>query len=249
MKPASSTEREGSAGSDTVTTVASVAIIPARGGSKRIPRKNVRPFCGKPIIAWSIEAARSSNLFDEVMVSTDDADIADVATQFGAVVPFPRQPQTSGDHATITDVMREVLQTYRDRGREFDAACCVFATAPFVTADDLIAGKTTLEGQRRDVVIPVCRYDAPIWRSVALDDDGRLTRNFPEHEFTRSQDLPAAYFDAGQWVWVKVAPFLAGGPIMGSNTGSMILPAERVQDIDTEEDWERAERKFAESVA
>lgn len=232
-----------------MTTVASVAIIPARGGSKRIPRKNIRPFCGKPVLAWSIEAAQASNLFDEVMVSTDDSEIADVAAQFGAAVPFPRGQEASDDHATITDVLREVLQTYRDRGRAFDTACCIYATAPFVTADDLVAGRAVLESQRRDVVIPVCRYDTPIWRSVAREDDGRLIRNFPEHEFARSQDLPEAYFDAGQWVWVSVAPFLAGGPLMGNNTGSMVLPAERVQDIDTEEDWERAERKFAESVA
>jgi pseudaminic acid cytidylyltransferase len=241
--------REASAHSDTVATVASVAIIPARGGSKRIPRKNVRPFHGKPVIAWSIEAAQSSGLFDEVMVSTDDAEIADVATQCGASVPFLRQPATADDHATITDVLREVLQTYRDRGREFDTACCLYATAPFITADDLRAGQAVLTGQHRDVVIPVCRYDAPIWRSMARDDDGRLSRNFPDHEFTRSQDLPAAYFDAGHWVWVRVAPFLAGGPLMGANTGSIVLPAERVQDIDTEEDWVRAERKFEEFVS
>jgi pseudaminic acid cytidylyltransferase len=221
-----------------------VAVIPARGGSKRIPGKNIRPFCGKPIIAWSIEVALASKLFDEVMVSTDDAEIAEVAARHGAAVPFLRSPATADDHATITDVLREVLSEYRNRGTEFDTACCIYSTAPFVSAADLVEGHAILQRDARDVVLPVCRFDYPIWRSLKRDDEGRVSLFFPEHELSRSQDLPTAFHDAGQWLWLRVGPFLGGAALLGGNTGSMVLQAERVQDIDTEEDWRRAERKF-----
>lgn len=226
-----------------------VAIIPARGGSKRIPRKNIRPFCGEPIIAWSIKAALASGLFDEVMVSTDDAEIAEVAAAHGAAVPFLRSHTAADDHATTTDVLREVLGEYYSRGRAVQTACCLYATAPFVTGGDLLEGRTVLEREARDVVLPVCHFDYPIWRSLARAEDGRVSLYFPEHEFARSQDLPPAYHDAGQWIWLRVAPFLAGGALLGANTGSVVFPAERVQDIDTEEDWQRAERKFEELKA
>ena len=229
--------------------MSSVAIIPARGGSKRIPRKNIRPFCGRPIIAWTIEAALGSKLFDEVMVSTDDAEIADIAASHGAAVPFLRSAETADDHATTTDVLREVLREYGRQGREFESACCLYPTAPFVTAADLAGGHGILERENRDVVLPVCRFDYPIWRSLARADDGRVSLFFPEHEFARSQDLPPAYHDAGQWLWLRVAPFLAGGALLGANTGSMVLPAERVQDIDTEDDWRLAEIKVRKLAA
>lgn len=229
--------------------MSSLAIIPARGGSRRIPRKNIRRFCGKPIIAWSIEAALASGLFAEVMVSTDDAEIAEIAAQHGAAVPFWRSAATSDDHATTTDVLREVLDQYRSLGRGFETACCLYPTAPFITAADLIEGHAILERKQRDVVLPVCRFDYPIWRSLSRSEDGRIALFFPEHEFARSQDLPPAYHDAGQWVWLRVAPFLAGGALFGTRTGSVVLPPERAQDIDTEEDWKRAEGKFGERAA
>lgn len=223
----------------------SLAIIPARGGSKRIPRKNIRTFAGKPIIAWSIEAALRAECFDVVMVSTDDDEIAEVARRYGAEVPFMRSAATADDFATTSDVLREVLIDYRDQGVGFEVCCCLYPTAPFVAATDLVEGHRVLQREDRDVVLPVCRFDYPIWRSLARDDDGRVSLFFPEHEFARSQDLPAAFHDAGQWVWLRVAPFLHGAPLLGRNTGSVIVPAARAQDIDTEEDWAVAEAKFA----
>lgn len=222
----------------------SLAIIPARGGSKRIPRKNIRSFAGRPIIGWSIRTAFSSGLFAEIMVSTEDEEIAEVARKEGAVVPFMRSAATSDDQATTTDVLREVLREYSDRGRLPGSACCLYPTSPFVTAGDLRRGLELLEGGF-DVVLPVCRFDYPIWRSLERSDDGRVRLNFPEHALARSQDLPPAFHDAGQWIWLRTAPFLAGAPLLGSNTGSLLLPSDRVQDIDTEEDWRLAELKFA----
>jgi pseudaminic acid cytidylyltransferase len=216
-----------------------LAIIPARGGSKRIPRKNIRDFQGRPIIAWSIDTARQSGLFDEVLVSTEDAEIAQVAQALGAAVPFLRSARNADDHATTTDVIREVLERYK---KQVDVACCIYPTAPFVTTEDLAEGLRLLEDN--DVVLPVSRFGYPIWRSLSRSEDGRVSLNFPEHAMSRSQDLPAAYHDAGQWLWLRVAPFLAGGALLGPRTGSVILPIERVQDIDTEEDWREAEAKF-----
>lgn len=225
-----------------------LAIIPARGGSKRIPNKNIRPFCGRPIINWSIATALSSGLFDEVIVSTDSEEIRDVARAVGAKVPFLRSPRSSDDHATITDVLREVLTARGQHGERLDIACCLYATAPFVTSADLAAGLRILEDGDFDVVLPVCRYEYPIWRSLSRRADGQVRLNFPQHEFTRSQDLEPAYHDAGQWIWLRPAPFLAGTPLLGTRTGSIVIPAGRVQDIDTEDDWRRAEEKFREAT-
>lgn len=222
-----------------------IAIIPARGGSKRIPRKNVRPFRGRPIIAWSIEAAKASGLFDEVMVSTDDDQIAAVAQAAGAVVPFRRSARTADDHATIADVLVEIFDRYADGQRTFAAGCMILPTAPFVVAEDLKTGFERLAAPGIDVVLPVARYDATIWRSLRRDEDGRIVLNFPEHRETRSQDLPPAYHDAGQWCWFDVAAFRTSRVLLGERTGSVILPSERVQDIDTDEDWAMAEHKHA----
>ncbi len=221
----------------------SVAIIPARGGSKRIPRKNIRPFRGKPMLAWSVAAALEAGVFDAVMVSTDDTEIAEVARACGAEVPFMRSPETADDHATTSDVLVEVLARYRSAGQTFDLACCLYPTAPFVRAEELSAGKTRLLEENFDVLMPVAAFSYPIWRSLMRDDDGRVTLNFPENLNVRSQDLPPAYHDAGQWYWFRTAAFGRDGVLMGPNTGSLVLPAVRVQDIDSEDDWALAELK------
>ena len=222
--------------------MSAVAIITARGGSKRIPRKNVRPFLGRPIIAYSIEAALASGLFDEVMVSTDDDEIADVAREHGAAVPFMRSAATSDDHATTAQVLAEVLRTYADAGRSFEYACCIYPTAPFVTADKLREGLARLE-EGADAVIPVTRFGFPIWRSFRMDD-GHLAYNWPEHAPRRSQDLPPAYHDAGQFYFFRTAAFLEGGQLVGANTVGIEVDEMEVQDIDTEQDWQLAELKY-----
>ncbi|MEM7615665.1 MAG: pseudaminic acid cytidylyltransferase [Pseudomonadota bacterium] len=220
-----------------------LAIIPARGGSKRIPRKNIRPFRGKPILAWSIEAALTCGLFEEVMVSTDDAEIAEVARAHGAKTPFLRRPETSDDHATTADVLLEVLADYADAGATFEQACCLYPTAPFVRAQALTDGLATLEASGFDAVFPVARFDYPIWRSLKMSDSGQVTLNFPENLNARSQDLPPAFHDAGQWYWFRTAAFLRDKVLMGPNTGAVELPSTLVQDIDTPEDWALAELK------
>ncbi len=222
----------------------SLAIIPARGGSKRIPRKNLKLFRGRPIIAFSIEAALNSSLFHTVMVSTDDSEIADIATSLGADVPFLRSAKTADDHATTADVLLEVLNDYETRGQHFNIACNLYPTAPFTTADDLKAGYEALVAGPFDVVIPIVAFSYPILRSLNRSDDGKIVMNWPEHMSSRSQDLPKAYHDAGQWAFFKTAPFMSNQTLLGPNTGSVILPESRVQDIDTQEDWALAELKY-----
>ena len=222
---------------------ASLALIPARGGSKRIPRKNLRDFRGKPILAWSVEAALESGAFDEVMVSTDDPEIADMSRALGAKVPFMRSVEASDDYATTSDVLLEVLAAYSSQGREFSVACCLYPTAPFVSPESLAVGKTTLLQGSFDVVMPVAPFTYPIWRSLRRDDDGTVGLNFPEYLNSRSQDLAAAFHDAGQWYWFRVDAFLSAGNLLGLRVGSIVLAAAEVQDIDTEEDWAIAEMK------
>jgi N-acylneuraminate cytidylyltransferase len=221
-----------------------VAIITARGGSKRIPRKNIREFCGMPIIAYSIQAAGEAGCFDEVMVSTDDTEIADVARRFGAVVPFMRSAATSTDHATTAEVIVEVLRAYEERGRAFALACCIYPTAPFVSAEALNRGRTLLEADSElATVLPVTRFSFPVQRGVWVRG-GRLVPIQPEHMLTRSQDLEPAYHDAGQFYWVRVEDFLRERALVTPRTAAVLLPESQVQDIDTEEDWSLAEMKF-----
>jgi len=224
-------------------TPAAVAIIPARGGSKRLPRKNIRSFRGRPIMAWSIEAALASGAFDTVMVSTDDAAIAEAARALGAEVPFLRSAAAADDHATTSQVLLEVLGRYAETGVHFDLACCLYPTAPFVRPQDLAGGRALLLGSRFDVIMPVAAFSYPIWRSLQREGDGRIALNFPENLNARSQDLPIAYHDAGQWYWFRTEAFLRDHVLMGPNTGSIVLPTMLVQDIDTEEDWALAELK------
>lgn len=221
----------------------SVCIITARGGSKRIPRKNVREFCGKPMLAYSVETAVTSGIFDVVMVSTDDDEIADVARKYGAEVPFMRSEATSNDYATTADVLREVLSEYGKRGAEFDTMCCLYPTAPFVQASELKEASAMIEAGASSV-IPVTSFDFPPLRGFRVGDDGSLEYAFPEYAQTRSQDLPEMVHDCGRFYFAKVASFYGTGSFITNNTRFLRIPIRLVQDIDTPEDWELAEQKY-----
>jgi N-acylneuraminate cytidylyltransferase len=220
-----------------------LAIIPARGGSKRIPRKNIRAFAGRPIIGYPIQAALRSRLFSEVMVSTDDDEIASVAQQCGAEVPFRRSSEASSDHAIIADVLVEVISRYRAAGREFDFACCLLPTAPLIAPADLATAYNKLLDGGFDCVFPVCKFSYPILRSLSLTN-GRVKMNWPENYRKRSQDLPAAYHDSGQFYWFRIDRFCASGSLFSENTGGIEIPESKVQDIDSEEDWRLCEMKY-----
>ena len=184
-----------------------LAVITARGGSKRIPRKNIKEFCGKPIIAYSIEVALASKMFDEVMVSTEDAEIAEIAKQYGAKVPFLRSKEVANDHATTAEVLLEVLEQYKIRGKEFTYACCIYPTAPFVTEEKLRIGIKMLQQSNVDSVIPVTEFSYPTMRGLYVRD-GKISYAFPEYEKIRSQDIETMYHDCGQFYWFKVESFL-----------------------------------------
>lgn len=220
--------------------MSNICIIPARGGSKRIPHKNIKEFLGKPIIAYSIEAALKSGLFDEVMVSTDDAEIASIAKQYGANVPFMRSAETANDFATTRDVLNEVLNEYRKRGQVFDGMCCIYATAPLIAAEDLQAAHKLLSSSDFACVYPVVEFSYPIWRCLDVAEDGSMKRHWPEYENSRSQDLPKEYHDTGTFYWYK----LQQGALTPGKIGAIIVSEERVQDIDTETDWKLAEMKY-----
>lgn len=219
-----------------------LALITARGGSKRIPRKNIREFCGKPILCYSIEAALSAGVFDEVMVSTEDEEIARLAIQYGAMVPFLRSPQTAGDYASTDDVIKEVLGEYQKLGREFDAFCCIYPTAPFLTAERLQTAMKLLE--KADSVLPVVPFSYPPQRGLIMDSSGFIKRQFPEYATARSQDLPPVYHDCGQFYACRTAPFLAAGTTDVERLVPLVLSEMEVQDIDTPEDWAMAEIKY-----
>lgn len=221
-----------------------LAIIPARGGSKRIPRKNIKPFCGKPMIAWSIEAALESGCFDRVIVSTDDAEIAEVARQYGAEVPFMRPLELSDDHTGTIPVIRHAIETINSQGRAVEQACCLYATAPFIRAEDLRRGLEMLQGSGSDYAFSVTSYAFPIQRAIRLTPEGRVEMFNPEHFSTRSQDLEEAYHDAGQFYWGRADAWLQGKMIFSPASLPVMLPRHRVQDIDTPEDWVRAEWLF-----
>lgn len=221
-----------------------LAIIPARGGSKRIPRKNIKPFCGKPMIAWSIEAAQESGCFDRVIVSTDDAEIAEVARQYGAEVPFMRPLELSDDHTGTIPVIRHAIETINSQGRAVEQACCLYATAPFIRAEDLRRGLELLQGSGGNYAFSVTSYAFPIQRAIRLTPEGRVEMFNPEHFNTRSQDLEEAYHDAGQFYWGRAEAWLQGQMIFSPASLPVMLPRHRVQDIDTPEDWVRAEWMF-----
>lgn len=220
-----------------------VAVVPARGGSKRIPRKNIREFCGRPIIAWSIEAALQSGCFDRVVVSTDDEQIAAAARGCGAEVPFLRPAALADDHAGTLAVMRHAVETLavdRQAGR----VCCIYATAPFLLAADLRRGLETLERSGADYAFSVTSFPFPIQRALRMTPQGRVEMFDPVHFATRSQDLEEAWHDAGQFYWGRAAAWLDAAPLFGHGAAPVILPRHRVQDIDTPEDWLRAEWLF-----
>ena len=223
--------------------MATICIIPARGGSKRIPRKNIRPFLGTPILAWSIRAAQESGLFDEIMVSTDDAEMATMAQMYGASVPFARSSEASNDHATTAAVLAEVLGTYASHGHTYERACCLYATAPFVTADRLREAFGKLDTGGFDTVFPVVQYGFPVQRSVIFQND-RLAWREPEHALTRSQDLDPVYHDAGQFYLFDVPTFLKTNQLLTENSSGLEIPAMEAQDIDTLTDWQLAELKM-----
>lgn len=218
-----------------------IAIIPARGGSKRIPRKNIKDFCGKPMIAWSIEAAKASGLFDHIIVSTDDDEIAEVAKQWGAEVPFMRPAELSNDYAGTTAVIAHAAQWALDQGLEAEAVCCIYATAPFVQVDDLQRGWEALESGDWAYAFTVTDYAAPIFRSFKRTSEGGIEMFFPEHFSTRSQDLPSALHDAGQFYWGRPSAWIEGKRVFDRHSTPIVIPRWRVQDIDNEEDWLRAE--------
>lgn len=221
-----------------------IAVIPARGGSKRIPRKNIRPFCGKPIIAWSIEAALASGCFDAVIVSTDDEEIASVASQWGASVPFMRPQSLSDDFTGTAAVIRHAIEWFASQGTSLETACCIYATAPFVTAEDLCRGRDILSSTRADYAFSVTSYAFPIQRAVRITPRTRLEMFYPQHAGTRSQDLEEAYHDAGQFYWGKADAWRREVPLFSEAAAPVLLPRHRVQDIDTLEDWTRAEWMF-----
>jgi len=224
--------------------MSTLAIIPARGGSKRIPRKNIRPFLGKPIIAYSIETALKSGLFDTVMVSTEDEEIAAVAKTFGGEVPFLRTEANADDFATTADVLLEVLEKYEKMGQTFAYVCCIYPTAPFVREDILAKAYERLKQQGFTSVFPVTAFDFPIQRALKVDAEGKIKLFQPEHRTTRSQDLEPAYRDAGQFYWLDVPNFLQEQQVWTGNSGVVILSDMEAHDIDTEQDWQIAEFKY-----
>lgn len=221
-----------------------VAIIPARGGSKRIPRKNIREFAGKPMIAWSIDAALASGCFSRVIVSTDDDDIAAVAKAHGASAPFRRPAALSDDYTGTTPVIAHAVEWLAEQGEAPQAVCCLYATAPFVQPEDLLAGLKALQGEDIDYAFSVTSYAFPIQRALRLTNEGRVAMFQPEHFTTRSQDLEEAWHDAGQFYWGRADAWLQGTPIFSQRAVPVALPRHRVQDIDTPEDWYRAEWLF-----
>jgi N-acylneuraminate cytidylyltransferase len=222
-----------------------LAVIPARGGSKRIPRKNLRPFMGKPIIAYSIEAARRTGLFDRIVVSTEDAEIGEIAAGLGADVPFRRPAALADDHTGIVPVMTHALQWFVEQGVAVEYACCILATAPFLSPLQLRLGFDKLVASDKSFVVSVCSYQFPIQRALRIAPDGVLAPLHPDQILARSQDLEETYHDAGQFYWGRARAFLHGESLLSGASLPAILPRHMVQDIDTPEDWRQAELMYA----
>ena len=220
-----------------------IAIITARGGSKRIPHKNIKPFLGKPILCYSIEAAKKSGIFDTVMVSTDDEEIAEIARKAGAEVPFMRSEATANDYATTADVITEVLDMYEERGQKFEEACIIYPTAPFLTPEALHEAMDILKKENADSVLPVVKFSFPPQRCVVLKE-GRLVPKWPECMPMRSQDLEPYYHDCGQFYCIRTDRFRQQKKLVMEHTAPYIQDEINVQDIDTPEDWKIAEMKY-----
>lgn len=221
-----------------------IAVIPARGGSKRIPRKNIKPFCGKPMIAWSIEAAKESGLFDRIIVSTDDAEIAEVARQRGADAPFMRPAEISNDYVGTGAVVKHAAEWIIKNLGEVEFVCTIYATAPFIKPTDLKKGLALLLESGSQVAFTVTSFPFPIQRAIKITQNGRVAMFQPEHFLTRSQDLEPAYHDAGQFYWARTDAVLNEVSAFSDAAVPLILPRYQVQDIDTTEDWQRAELMF-----
>ena len=221
----------------------SAAIITARGGSKRIPRKNIKEFCGKPIIAYSIEAALKSGVFHTVMVSTDDREIAEIAKKYGAEVPFLRSDKTANDYASTNDVLLEVLEEYEKRGENYELVCCIYPTAPFVTAEKLRYAIEEFRKSDADTLIPVVAFSYPPQRAMVVEE-GRLAFKYPQYLDSRSQDLESFYHDAGQFYVFRKESFFKNKRVLAGNIMPFIVSELEVQDIDNMTDWEIAEQKY-----
>lgn len=221
----------------------SIAIITARGGSKRIPKKNIREFCGKPIISYAIQAALESKVFDEIMVSTDSQEIAEIAKKYGANVPFIRSAETANDYATTSEVLLEVIEEYEKRNQVFEYACCIYPTAPFITGEKLKIAIEKVKKGGIDTVIPVVVFSYPPQRGMILDKE-RIVLKWLEYINSRTQDLEIIYHDCGQFYSFRVDSFKINKNLMIGNIAPMIFSELEVQDIDTEEDWRLAELKY-----
>ncbi len=222
-----------------------ICIIPARGGSKRIPRKNIKEFHSKPIIAYSIEVALNSGLFSEVMVSTDDNEIVDIAVKYGASVPFLRSTKNADDYSTIADVLLEVINAYKQFGKTFDKICCILPTALFVNPQVLKRGLDKMNENSFTAVIPILKFSYPIQRALRINQKTGFIEMFkPENYNTRSQDLEPAYHDAGQFYWIDTTILESEKKLYTDHAGFIELNYWEVQDIDSIDDWEIAEAKY-----
>lgn len=221
-----------------------IAVIPARGGSKRIPRKNIRMFCGKPIIAYSISAAQQTGLFDQVVVSTDDEEIASVAREFGATTPFVRPKELADDFTGTNAVVKHAVAWFNAQSNDVTHACCLYATAPLLQARFITEGYEALSRSDAAFAFSVTSYAFPIQRALRVTPEGRVDAIYPEHRMTRSQDLEHAYHDAGQFYWGTARAFLEDLPVFAPHSIGVILPRHLVQDIDTLEDWDQAELMY-----
>lgn len=221
-----------------------IAVIPARGGSKRIPRKNIRPFCGKPMLTWSIEAALNSGCFNQVIVSTDDPEIAATARNYGAKVPFIRDSNLADDHTGTDAVIVDAITSLQQLGVQPDLVCCIYATAPFISSKYLLKGLQAMQNSDCEFAFSVTSFPFPVQRALRITDTGRTSMLQPEHLSTRSQDLEPAYHDAGQFYWGRCDAWLNQRPVFSDNSVPIEIPRAQVQDIDTEEDWQRAQWLF-----
>ena len=222
----------------------SIAIIPARGGSKRITKKNIKNFCGKPIISYSIQAAIKTVLFDKIVVSTDSHEIAEIAVKYGAEVPFIRPKELADDFVGTDEVIIHALNWFIEHGENVRYVCCIYATAPFIKPEYIKKGYESLIKEKATSAVSVTTYSYPIYRSLILDERGRLRMQWPEYIKTRSQDLPVVYHDAGQFYWADVKKYLSEKKLYSNDAIPVIIPRYLVQDIDTEEDWQRAELMY-----
>lgn len=221
-----------------------IAIVPARGGSKRIPKKNIKKFCGVPIIAYPLKIAQASKLFDETMVSTDDTEIAVLAAEYGASVPFMRSKGAATDFASTAEVIMEVITWYSRAGKTFDVICCIYPTAALITEDDLLMAYASMNAKNYDAVMPVLRYSHPPQRGFTITSDGELVPLHPKYISARTQDLKPVYHDAGQFYFVKTQTFFNDRTLTPSKTLPFFIRHSHAQDIDSFEDWNLAELKY-----